>query len=464
VQKLSAESGVAASSIRSYEREGVVPGLEVRKKLVRALSLDLVDLDALAAALQEALAALAGRPESVEHLAVEVAAGLALDFQRSAVPLLERLMAARATPQPASSDEDVRALAPVVRKLDAQELQALVEQAPSLRRWAFVQLVGEESAWAASTDAKKALALAAFALQVAEQVPGEEDWASQVHAWAYLGNARRVANKLAAAEEAFTRSKHLQAERPEGRPELPEPWRLLDLEASLRIELRQGPEALRLLDQATRLAPQTGPVQAHLLCIRARALYRMDDLEGSIATLRQGLAQIGRETAPRLYFQLQSNLVERLTETGQAAEAAERFPELRRLQGHVGNGLNDLRLQWLEGKIDAGLGRLDRAIEILTQVRAAFAREDLRYDEAQAGVELAGLYLQKGRTADAKRLVLAMAPVFHAQGVPEEAAKALALFRRAVEQEAATPALASRVVTFLRRAQHDPELRFEEAA
>jgi hypothetical protein len=57
-----------------------------------------------------------------------------------------------------------------------------------------------------------------------------------------------------------------------------------------------------------------------------------------------------------------------------------------------------------------------------------------------------------------------MAPVFKAQDVPVEAKKALDLFRRAVEAEAATPELAGRVAGYLRRAQYDPELRFEAAA
>jgi len=60
--------------------------------------------------------------------------------------------------------------------------------------------------------------------------------------------------------------------------------------------------------------------------------------------------------------------------------------------------------------------------------------------------------------------VLQMAPVFKAKGVHAEAKKALALFRRAVEMETATPELAGRVAGYLRRAQHDPELCFEEAA
>jgi len=118
----------------------------------------------------------------------------------------------------------------------------------------------------------------------------------------------------------------------------------------------------------------------------------------------------------------------------------------------------------LEEKIDAGCGRLDQAIEALSWVRAAFAKDDIRYDEAQAGMDLAGLYLKKGRTADVKRLVLLMEPVFRANGVHVEAQKALALFRRAVELEKATPELAGRVAGYLRRARHDPELLFEEAA
>jgi tetratricopeptide (TPR) repeat protein len=190
----------------------------------------------------------------------------------------------------------------------------------------------------------------------------------------------------------------------------------------------------------------------------------MDDMEGSIAALREGLAGIDQEAEPRLFCMLQFNLADCLAGVGKAAEAAEMLPALRRMQAQVGNGLNQIRLRWLEGKIDAGLGRLDRAIETLSTVREAFAQEGVHYDEAQAGMELAGLYLKKGRTAEVKRLVLRMAPVFKAKGVHAEAKKALALFRQAVEQETATSELAGQVAGYLSRARHAPELVFEEAA
>lgn len=46
---------------------------------------------------------------------------------------------------------------------------------------------------------------------------------------------------------------------------------------------------------------------------------------------------------------------------GQAAEAETTLPELRCLQTQAGNGLNLIRLRWLEGKIAAGRGRIGHA-------------------------------------------------------------------------------------------------------
>ncbi|HEY2739402.1 MAG TPA: helix-turn-helix transcriptional regulator [Thermoanaerobaculia bacterium] len=351
-----------------------------------------------------------------------------------------------------------------LKKLEADHWRLVAAAAPEVRSWAFVKVVGEESERAASVDADRALKLARFALWVAEQVPGVEGWVSRVFAWAFLANALRVKGDLKAAEDASACSARLQAEPPEGRPELPEPWRLLDLEASLRTELRQLPEALRLLAQAEELAPWRGPIRARLLCKRSNVYERLGDSERSIAALREALAEIDERVEPDLFCLLQSNLADSLVGTGQAAEAEEMLPALWRMQAQLGDGLNLIRLRWLEGKIDAGFGRLDRAIEALSWVRMAFHEKRSPYDEALAGVELAELYLKKGRTAEVKRLVVAMTPVFHAEGVHAEAQKALDLFRRAVEREGATPELAGRLARYLRRAQHEPDLCFEEAA
>ena len=97
---------------------------------------------------------------------------------------------------------------------------------------------------------------------------------------------------------------------------------------------------------------------------------------------------------------------------------------------------------------------------MLSAARAGFGRLENRYSEALVSLELAGLYLEQGRTAEVKEMVAVMEPVFRAQGVHIEARKALALFRQAVELETVNLELVRRLVAFLDRAQHDPELRF----
>ena len=84
-----------------------------------------------------------------------------------------------------------------------------------------------------------------------------------------------------------------------------------------------------------------------------------------------------------------------------------------------------------------------------------------RFDAALVTLELAVVFLRQGRTDMVKTLAIHMAPIFQANGVHREALAALTLFRKAAEQEKATLDLAERLVAFLRKAQHDPELKFQ---
>ncbi|MEA2600955.1 MAG: hypothetical protein QOF89_1947 [Acidobacteriota bacterium] len=83
------------------------------------------------------------------------------------------------------------------------------------------------------------------------------------------------------------------------------------------------------------------------------------------------------------------------------------------------------------------------------------------YDCALVSLDLAVLYLEEGRSGEVRNLAGDMAWIFKEQGIHREALAALRLFCLAVEQEAATADLARRVARYLRKAQHDPTLRFE---
>jgi transcriptional regulator with XRE-family HTH domain len=460
-RKLAKKAGIAHSSISNYEQGRTVPDLEVRKKIACALGVPLARLHRLAAAIQGGMAGLSQDSLGYEELAGEISFDLAEDYRRGAFPLIRKLLAATFGGDTASPSPDWPALAPLVRRIGVEGLQVLLEELPELRSPAFVELLAEESEKAASDDADLALKLADLTLWLAKKVPEVDRRQCEGFAWGIVGNARRVRSDLKAARKAFSLSARLWKAESFGTPADLPGWRLLDLEASLWIDLRKPARALALLDQATEAAPQSGDSQARLWLKRSNALALMGDTEGAIEAGEKARSLLGSDSSPRLHWIVQFYLMESLCEVGRAAKAEELLDGLRALTAQIGNGLDSLRLRWLEAKIAAGVGRVAEAIAALSRVRADFAEKTIRYDEALASMELAALYLMQGRTADVKRLVRQMEPIFRAKGVHEEAKKALELFRQAVELETVTLELVRRVVAYLYRAQHNPELRFE---
>ncbi len=341
------------------------------------------------------------------------------------------------------------------------ERRALVEEAPEVRSWALCELLCAESIQAAPDSADRAVELAELALFIANLMPGEAIWRLRVrgYAWAHLGNARRVRGDLPGADEAFGQAGKLWQAGAPGDPGIFEEARIPGLEASLRIEQRRFSEASALLDHALSVAE--GALKNDLLIKRARLLEWTGDYESAIATLRQA-APFHSGEEPRGTWLQRFNLAANLCHLGRFEQAGELLPDLRALAIKLANGLDSLRLRWLEGRIAAGLGKNEEAIGILSQVREQFASMGIAYDTAVATLELAVLHLERGRTGAVKMLARHMAPIFKAQGVHAEALAALKLFCRAAEGDAVTVEMARRLVGYLYRAKHDPKLRYKQ--
>jgi tetratricopeptide (TPR) repeat protein len=138
-----------------------------------------------------------------------------------------------------------------------------------------------------------------------------------------------------------------------------------------------------------------------------------------------------------------------------------RFPEaLERIDEAL--ALDLTRCRWLQGQIDAGLRRMAEAATAFREVRRVFLEHPLPYDYALVSLDLSLVLLEEGRTAEVREIAEEMLWIFKAQEVHREALAALRLFCEAARQETATVALARRVERFLRRAQLNPALRFED--
>ena len=482
---LARASGLPASSISQYEGGKKLPELPSLMRMLSAMEYGFSDLDrarmyVLDSRLRRGSAE--ARPMAAEEpwgysdpLAQQIAsltaeAGVAVSRLLEAISLLVRQYpragdrgntAGAAPPSP----EDRAQAVDLWRRLQSYPFplqEALVREAREFQNWALCELLCLESEKRASNNVALAVQLGKMATQIAELVPGEEQWRSRLrsHALAFLANALRVQGDLRGAEETFDRSDELWHAGAGCQIQLLEESRRLDLKASLRRDQRRLPEALELLDRAL-AADERGAYTGHLLIKRAKTFEEMGELEAAIAVLQEAEPFTQSEKDPRLFLCLKHNLADYLSQARRYEEAASLLPEVTAICTRLGNELDRIRLRWVEGRIADGLGKTGQAIEILSQVRGDFAARGMDYDTALVSLELATIFAREGRADSVKALARHMAPIFQAQGVHREALAALALFRQAAESEEVTADLARRLLEYLHRARQDPKLRFE---
>lgn len=339
----------------------------------------------------------------------------------------------------------------------------MVEEYVAYRTWALCERTAFESAKLAAHDADAALDLARLAVRMAELTPGSEGWRSRVGGLCrgLLANAYRVKGDFPASDEAFIRSDRLWQAGAAADPGLIlDGTRLLDLKASLRRHQGRFEESLGLLKQAL-AASRSDETTVRLLLVKSATLEQMGDSQGAIEALQLARPLIEKQGDLRSRWVLEFNLCTTLGDAGRHVEAEELLPKVRRLALDLGNGLDLLRCRWLQGRLSAGQGKLEEAVADLEAVAGELVALAIAFDTAQACLDLAQLYLRQGRPAEVKRLAGQIVAVFKAQRVQREALAAVILFREAAEQERATAELARKLSGYLRRAEHDPGLRFE---
>jgi transcriptional regulator with XRE-family HTH domain len=341
----------------------------------------------------------------------------------------------------------------------AQRRRLVVEKA-EYHDLFFCERLCTESERAAASDADRALKLAELALLLAEHVPGPSAVRSRLrgYAWAFIGNARRVAGHLPSADAAFATAWKLWEEGAAADSGVLDQALLLDLNASLRRTQGRFVEALKLHDRA--LAVARPDKAGYILLNKSATLVESGDYEHSIETLDEAARSVHGEQ-PRLLWVLRFNQAVNLVHLGRIEKAQPQLAEARELAVRLGNELDLVRVLWLEGRVYAAKGDKQEAIAAFEQVRREFLVREMGYDFALMSLELAVLYLEEERTSEVKVLARQMAWIFNAQGVHREALAALRLFRQAVEREELTVEMVRRLLDYLTSARHNPERKFE---
>jgi tetratricopeptide (TPR) repeat protein len=335
---------------------------------------------------------------------------------------------------------------------------------PRFVSWGLCELLVRRSCQTAPEQPSEALHLADLAVHVADRIAEgglfEESWVYQIRslAWAALGNARRVQGDLLGAERSFDMTDTWWEAGIRGAEDALgyEPI-LLDLKASLRLAQRRFPEAIKLLDGAVKLFLKGEHRDPHLagrsLILKDLLLIEQGDMESAIQALKRANRLIDPAREPRLLLCVCHNLADNLSKAGRHREAAALLPDLREPAVAHGSTQDRVRLDWVEGRVAAGLGDHERARRLLTQVRQTFLDENNAFDAALATLDLAVSHLQEGKTAEVRELADEMVTVFQDLEVAREPLAALLLFQEAARHETATAELAREVAASLTRAR-----------
>jgi len=331
--------------------------------------------------------------------------------------------------------------------------------------WGLFELLVERALELAVRDSGYAEELGLLALRLSDQLDPLvydprliEDYRGR--AWAHIGNARRVRSDLRGAEEAFEKA---DDQLRKGTQESVERAIFLDLKASLRRAQRSFDEAVRLLRRAVSIFLQHGHRHraGRSLVNMSMVYHYAGHPEHGIPLLHQALGLIDPEQEPRLLLCARHNLIDYLASAGRFLEAQGLYRESRPLYRDFPDAWAQNRRKWVRGKIARGLGQLQMAESLFQAARDGFIQEGIPYDTALVSLELATLYAEQGRTEDLKRLAREMVPIFSSLQIHREALAALAFLKQAIEAEKASLEVVASVAAYLRRARHDPGLRFE---
>ena len=253
-----------------------------------------------------------------------------------------------------------------------------VEQSEDLHAWGLCQLLLQKSREATFSDPARGVELANLALRVVRHLGKAYDpnWVMDLRArcFAHLGNARRVLGELRSAEDAFVKAETAWPGAPPGNVEARA--EILDLKSSLRRAQRTArrgagsgrPSALpvsrgRRGRTGSRSRCSSGP----------RSWRRAEISSGAIDLLRRTRSEIDPVREPRLLVYGRFNLLIALLlgedyRGGGAPPAGRRHPPPR-----SGQPLDLVRLRWVEGNVDLGLGRLGPAEAAFREVQREFS-------------------------------------------------------------------------------------------
>lgn len=277
----------------------------------------------------------------------------------------------------------------------------------------------------------------------------------------YRANCKRILSDLCGAETDFQAARSCldvyRQEATENHAVLWEFW------ASLRREQQRYDMAAMLIVRSRTVYERIGDYTsvARTLLAEAANLREVGRAVEALALLDElTVGPMWDRIGSRNRFIVSNNRLGCLVDLGRAEEALRGFPPVQELARSFADDFQVIRLEWLQGEIFEGVGRLESAAESYEKVMGFYLRQEVPFDAAVASLDLAAVLLRLGRLGRVVELVGSVLPLFEAQSLPRFSLAALHLFSESVQSSRATASLAREIADYLLRARARPDERF----
>jgi tetratricopeptide (TPR) repeat protein len=327
---------------------------------------------------------------------------------------------------PGLAAEEDRAFRDVaqLRRLPSQERRGRIERAyRRFRGGSFVELLLAECRRHLHEDPKVAHHWAELAWVAAYESPGlPADVAALTRA--EMANALRAGGDLAGADRIFEHVRQLGEHGPVR--DLQVVARICCLEGSLRKDQRKFDAARKLLGRSLGLCriigDEEGAVQA--LITVADTFFYQGQVEWAIEKIRRVL-EILPDRPSKLRLWARHNLTCYLVSVGQHEEAAELRAEDEPLSRESFEAIDQIRLAWLDSRVAAEGGELERAAEVVSGVVTSFLEKDISFGAAMGARDLVLILDRLGRTSEAEVLARRVARKILSSGADNQAIASL---------------------------------------
>jgi transcriptional regulator with XRE-family HTH domain len=462
-------SGIGWRTLSDYER-GVVQKLDLEglRRLAKVMGYETADADAVVFLLGLMPPSPSERREKNQTTLLltpsqERAIGqTAAVFGRVAGALSHRHLVRMARMGRARRDREIaRTQWQDLKSSRFRDLRLLVKVSAEFRTWSFCELLCERSERAAGDKPAAAIDLGRLAVEIAQQVEGDQRSTSRLEGFArvHLANAQRAASDLNGAAREMEQGLRLwRIGEGSVLGGVLDESRVLDLEASLRRAQRQFGKALDLIEKAMELVGPGG--RGRLLLKKWKIFEQMGRVDEMLAVVEEARHEIDEQN-PRLLFAQRFNHAVTLQLLGRMSEAGSLLAEARGLAIANDRHIELVRVTWQEGRVAESLGQRQKAVELTTQARNGFLEADNAYDAALTSLDLAILYLSDGRKHEVRILAREMLPIFQSLGAQPEAAAAVLVFIKAVEDDRISLKQVRGIIDVLERVRNNPELRLK---